>query len=41
MALTGWGHEKERNRTAEAGFDKHLVKPVREDVLQALLAERR
>ncbi|MEO5701846.1 MAG: PAS domain S-box protein, partial [Casimicrobiaceae bacterium] len=27
-ALTGWGQEDDRRRTAEAGFDHHLVKPV-------------
>lgn len=28
VALTGWGMEQDRRRTAEAGFDLHLVKPV-------------
>ena len=28
-ALTGWGREEDRARTSEAGFDHHLVKPVR------------
>jgi CheY-like chemotaxis protein len=28
-ALTGWGPEEDRRRTAEAGFDHHLVKPPR------------
>jgi len=28
IALTGWGQERDRQRTAEAGFDAHLVKPV-------------
>jgi CheY-like chemotaxis protein len=27
-ALTGWGAEDDRNRSKEAGFDKHLTKPV-------------
>ena len=26
-ALTGWGQQEDRRRTAEAGFDHHLVKP--------------
>ncbi len=26
-ALTGWGQQVDRRRTAEAGFDHHLVKP--------------
>jgi len=28
VALTGWGQEQDRRRSAQAGFDKHLVKPV-------------
>lgn len=28
IAATGWGQEKDRSRTHEAGFDHHLVKPV-------------
>ena len=36
-ALTGWGQEEDRRRTAEAGFDHHLVKPVEPGTLEALL----
>jgi CheY-like chemotaxis protein len=28
LALTGWGQEDDRRRSAEAGFDGHLIKPV-------------
>jgi PAS domain S-box-containing protein len=28
IAFTGWGQEEDRQRTREAGFDAHLVKPV-------------
>jgi PAS domain S-box-containing protein len=28
IALTGWGHATDRQRSKEAGFDAHLVKPV-------------
>jgi CheY-like chemotaxis protein len=28
VALTGWGQEKDRERTKAAGFDMHFVKPV-------------
>jgi PAS domain S-box-containing protein len=28
VALTGWGNSEDRRRSAEAGFDQHLVKPV-------------
>lgn len=38
IALTGWGQERDRRRTEEAGFDDHLVKPVDPDVLATLLA---
>jgi DNA-binding response OmpR family regulator len=33
IALTGWGQENDRDRTREAGFDGHLVKPVSWDAL--------
>ncbi|HZY18043.1 MAG TPA: response regulator [Ramlibacter sp.] len=38
VALTGWGQTEDRQRTREAGFDEHLVKPAEIDVLEALLA---
>jgi CheY-like chemotaxis protein len=28
VALTGWGSDDDRRRTHDAGFDRHLVKPV-------------
>lgn len=40
IALTGWGQDKDREQSAEAGFDHHLVKPVDLTALQHLLAER-
>lgn len=40
IALTGWGHDEERQRSAQAGFDGHLVKPVFPDTLLKLIAER-
>lgn len=39
IALTGWGQDKDRHRTREAGFDHHLVKPVELETLRALLEE--
>ena len=39
IALTGWGQEDDRQRTKEAGFDYHLVKPVEADNLIKLLAQ--
>jgi CheY-like chemotaxis protein len=38
VALTGWGQEEDRQRSKAAGFDDHLVKPVRLEALQALIA---
>ncbi len=37
VALTGWGQFDDRQRSAAAGFDLHLVKPVDTDVLLQLL----
>ncbi len=38
VALSGWGQESDRRKTAEAGFDGHLVKPLEPDEFAALLA---
>ena len=38
VALTGWGQEEDRRRSNQAGFDRHLVKPVDPEVLHGLLA---
>jgi PAS domain S-box-containing protein len=37
VALTGWGTEEDRQRSGEAGFDTHMVKPVDYDELLRLL----
>jgi signal transduction histidine kinase/CheY-like chemotaxis protein len=37
IALTGWGQEKDLNRTREAGFDHHLIKPADVEALETLL----
>jgi CheY-like chemotaxis protein len=37
VALTGWGHDDDRKRSREAGFDHHLVKPVNVKTLKDLL----
>jgi CheY-like chemotaxis protein len=37
-AMTAWGHDEARRRTAEAGFDHHFVKPVAAEALENLLA---
>jgi PAS domain S-box-containing protein len=41
VAVTGWGQEHDRYRSALAGFDQHLVKPVDPDVLVALTRDLR
>ncbi len=38
IAVTGYGQDADRRRTAEAGFDAHLVKPVDLDELATLVA---
>jgi CheY-like chemotaxis protein len=39
VAITGWGAEADRSRSAEAGFDLHLVKPVDEAALQYIIEQ--
>ncbi len=39
IALTGYGQASDRERSREAGFDAHLVKPVDFSQLERLLAE--
>jgi len=39
VALTGWGDDKARWRTQDAGFDRHLVKRVDPDLLTRMIAE--
>ncbi len=37
MATTGYGREDDRNKSREAGFDEHLVKPLDLDFLESRL----
>ncbi len=37
IALSGYGQPDDRRRSADVGFDEHLVKPVEHDVLNAAL----
>jgi PAS domain S-box-containing protein len=39
VALTGYAQEADRAKTREAGFDRHLVKPVSMSALKQLLSE--
>ena len=41
VALTGWGQERDRASTRQAGFDYHLIKPVDLDAMQAVLERLR
>jgi signal transduction histidine kinase/ActR/RegA family two-component response regulator len=41
IALTGWGQASDRRRTAAAGFNHHLVKPVSVDAMESLLRSLR
>jgi PAS domain S-box-containing protein len=37
VALSGYGQESDRRRSADAGFDAHLVKPVELEMLEELI----
>jgi PAS domain S-box-containing protein len=37
VALTGWGADDDRKRTYDAGFDRHLVKPVNHEALKRMI----
>ena len=39
VALTGYGRDEDRQAAEAAGFDHHLVKPVEDGLLSALLAD--
>ena len=39
VALTGWGQERDRSQSRDAGFDAHLVKPVDYDTLMRTITE--
>ena len=39
IATTGWGHAEDRRKSEEAGFDRHLVKPVDPLTLMTILNE--
>lgn len=38
VAVTGWGQFRDRQRALEAGFDRHVTKPIAPDCLESLLA---
>jgi two-component system, sensor histidine kinase len=38
VALTGWGQDDDRRQAREAGFDRHMTKPVDSEELDGLIA---
>lgn len=40
IAVTGWGRQRDRDKTRAAGFDEHLVKPVDPSAVLALVNAR-
>ncbi len=38
VALTGWGQDEDKERTRQAGFDHHLIKPAEPATIEKLLA---
>ncbi len=40
IALSGWGQEEDRRKSAEAGFDQHVVKPIDRSILMRLMEEQ-
>ena len=36
VALTGYGQEEDRRRSAEAGIDQHVLKPIRPEMIERL-----
>ena len=41
IALTGYGQESDRQKTRDAGFQHHFVKPVDLDAIVAVLGDIR
>jgi CheY-like chemotaxis protein len=39
VAITGYGHSDDSIRSYEAGYDQHLVKPVKFAALEEILAQ--
>ena len=39
VALTGWGTDKDRTQSREAGFNHHLAKPAELEAVEALLSQ--
>jgi CheY-like chemotaxis protein len=37
VAVTGWGQPQDRRKSRDAGFDRHIVKPITLAALEQLL----
>jgi CheY-like chemotaxis protein len=40
IALTGWGQPQDRDRTRQAGVNRHVVKPISPEEVAEILAQR-
>ena len=38
IAITGWGQDEDRRKSSEAGFDRHMVKPIEPEALAHIVA---
>ena len=41
VAISGWGQDEDKRRAIDAGFDRHITKPIEFPHLRALLADLR
>jgi CheY-like chemotaxis protein len=39
IALTGWGQDDDMQRSRDAGFDHHLTKPPKPEMIERLIAD--
>ena len=39
IAISGWGRDEDRQRSAATGFDRHLIKPVDPDLLLSIIRD--
>ncbi|HEV7278928.1 MAG TPA: PAS domain S-box protein [Pirellulaceae bacterium] len=39
VAVTGWGQDEDKRRAAEAGFDRHVTKPIETEAVRNLVNE--
>ena len=39
VAVTSWGQDEDKRRAAEAGFDRHVTKPIDTEMIRILVSE--